>query len=131
MRKWVVGSLAVALLLFGGLFALLMPWPCPVNRAAFDRVKEGMTQEEVHGILGGPPGDYRTLPPGPYGTQRFGWDGNCPIEEWLGDEITVLVLYECSGPVDSTFSIDLRSSSPGLLELARWRLERLKERLLP
>src|SRR4051812_10760370 len=62
MRKWMVAFVAFGLVLFGGLFALVVPWPCPVNRVAFERVKEGMTPEEVHVILGGPPGDYRTRP---------------------------------------------------------------------
>jgi hypothetical protein len=57
MRTLLVALLAFGLALFGGLFALVMPWPCPVNRAAYERVKEGMPLEEVHAILGGRPGD--------------------------------------------------------------------------
>ncbi len=60
MRKYLIAGLAVALLLGGALFALLRPWHCPVNRAAFERIKEGMTRAEVEKILGGPAGDYRT-----------------------------------------------------------------------
>ena len=67
MRKLAVAVLALALLLVGTLLPLVRPLRCPVNRAAFERIKVGMTQAEVHAVLGGPPGDYRTEPSAPPG----------------------------------------------------------------
>jgi hypothetical protein len=64
MRKLRIGLLAVVLVLFGALFALLRPWHCPVNGAAAARIEKSMKQAEVQEILGGPPGDYTTRPGG-------------------------------------------------------------------
>ena len=66
MRICLVASLAVVLLVVGALLPLVMPWRCPVNRAASEQIEEGMSQAEVYAILGGPPGDYRTRPPRPF-----------------------------------------------------------------
>jgi hypothetical protein len=133
MRKWVVVFLAVALLLVGVLQPLVMPRHCPVNRVAFERIEVGMTEAEVHALLGGPPGDYRTRPgPDP------GWFDNRTMqvlrdEQWFGDEGSVVVLFDRHEPNPVVFVswFDEPAYSPGLLELARWRLERLKERLRP
>jgi hypothetical protein len=55
--RWVLAGLAV-LLLAVGTFAL---WPRPdrITRENFDRIKAGMSLEEIEAILG-PPGDYTT-----------------------------------------------------------------------
>jgi hypothetical protein len=62
MRKYLVAALSLTLVLLGSFMALMMPRQCPVTHEAYSLVKEGMTQSEVHAILGGPPGDYRTRP---------------------------------------------------------------------
>src|SRR5262245_55967209 len=95
MRKLAVAFLALALLLLGTMLPLVVPRHCPVSRAAFERIKEGMTQAEVYAILGGPPGDYRTRPHGTniYLSRMF--SGLDPIiEDWEGDEGSVAVEYE-------------------------------------
>ena len=87
MRKSLFACLAVVLVLAGGLFALLGPLHCPVNRAAFGRIKEGMTPAEVQATLGGPPGDYRTRPrPRPLLRPFPNWVFEAPVEEWEGDD---------------------------------------------
>jgi hypothetical protein len=130
MRKWGVAILALALLLVGTLLPLVVPRHCPVNRAAFERVKEGMTQAEVEEILGGPPGDYRTRPHGTniYLSRMF--SGLDPIiEDWEGDEGSVAVEYEPGADgrerVTKTHFEEAAPYSPGLLELALWRLGKL------
>jgi hypothetical protein len=93
-----------------------------------------MSQEEVHAILGGPPGDYRTRlakSPGPF-TNGSGepW----LIEVWKGDEGNVLVDYN---PPESgedgvwVAKFYEAESHPSLFDRVLWRLERLKERWLP
>ena len=134
----------LALLLVGTLLPLVRPLRCPVNRAAFERIKVGMTQAEVHAVLGGPPGDYRTEPSAPPGPRfHLGWtEPERLIEVWEGDEGTVTVQYASvteearaapgfREPVGIVTFKEAAPYSPGLLELARWGLERLKERLLP
>ena len=63
MRKLAVAVLALALLLVGTLLPLVRPLRCPVNRAAFERIKVGMTRAEVEAILGGPPARSASWPP--------------------------------------------------------------------
>ncbi len=51
IRKYLLAGLAIVLFLGGILFTLLRPWHCPVNRAAFDWIEEGMTKAEVEEII--------------------------------------------------------------------------------
>jgi hypothetical protein len=137
MRKLLIGMLAVGLVLAGLVLAVVMPRQCPVNCAAAYRIKEGMTQAEVHAILGGPPGDYRTRPSAhPYSWYRFRFGPPRLIEEWIGDEGTVTVDYHrrtSPGPETVTLARFEAAEpyNPGLVAIATWRLERLKARLLP
>jgi hypothetical protein len=48
------------LLLLFGMMLLVPTRPKPVNRAAFEGIKPGMTLAEVETLLGGPPGNYRS-----------------------------------------------------------------------
>jgi hypothetical protein len=136
MRKLLVGLLAVALVLCGAFFALVGPRHCPVNRAACERIKEGMTQAEVEAILGGPPGDYRTRPHAPNTFVPFiatSWRTPFFQERWLGDEGTIFVDYhvqDSPGPgkvMEASFE-PAEPHNPGLIAIARWRLNRLLER---
>jgi hypothetical protein len=130
-----IGLLAVALVLFGATLALVLPRHCPVNRAAFERIKPGMTRAEVHAILGGPPGDYRTRPSGPF-TLFFDStvNGIIPLAElWQGDEGGVCVEYSASWDTPPTATVAVWRARfkeadpyhPSLLEMIRWRLNRL------
>jgi hypothetical protein len=137
MRKLLIGLVAVALLLAGVLMALATPPHCPVSRAASERVEPGMTEEQVHATLGGPPGDYRT---GPrlirIGEVRICFGLFRPLSEfWYGDEGDVIVEYHTARTGGYTVtSVTFEPSAagrPGPLGLIKWRLGRLKERLLP
>lgn len=134
MRKPLVVFLALALVLAGILVALVGPRHCPVSRAALGRIAEGMTQADVHVLLGGPPGDYRTRPPAPPPLLfcNFRSGPLCLIEVWEGDEGTLTVSYEFADPkVMFTGFEDAEPYRPDLVELARWRLGKLKEAWLP
>jgi hypothetical protein len=153
MKKLLTGVLAVVLVLGGALFALLRPWPCPVNRAACERVEQGMSRAEVEKILGGPAGDYRTRPAGGHLEE---WDSprrgvvNCipPIDgvlgfyvevwQWRGDEGNVQVSFlrepALGLPAGAVFVASFEQATPSNRDpvgLIRWRLRWLKERLLP
>jgi hypothetical protein len=119
MRKLLIVLVAVGLVQAGMLFALVMPRHCPVNREACKRIKKGMTQSEVEKILGGPPGDC--------------WDyDNHQTDIWNGDDGDVTVFFVIGKGV---VKVDFWEANPGpdpsTIELLRWRLKRLKERLLP
>jgi hypothetical protein len=131
MRKLAVAFLALALLLVGTLLPLVVPRRCPVNRAAFERMEVGMTQAEVLAILGGPPGDYLTRPNGWRRPHAKSLPPAVLAERWMGDEGDVSVVFTPGGVVADVQFDAVPPDDPGLLELALWRLERLKERLLP
>lgn len=138
MRKWLIGLLAVGMVLASGLTALLRPRHCPVGREAAGRIVEGMSRAEVHAVLGGPPGDYRTRP---HPDRPSAFDDGIAMgmmsltERWGGDEGTVTVYYFDRTPgreraMPATFE-EAMPYSPGPLELARWRLGNLWDAWLP
>jgi hypothetical protein len=123
MRKSLIACLAFVLVLAGGLVALLGPRHCPVDRAAFERVEEGMTRAEVHAILGGPQGEYATRPVDYYSLRG----GPHRSEQWYGDEGAVYVVFYPGSHETVIYTAFEESSSrpPGPLDLARWRLRKL------
>src|SRR5262245_56538388 len=112
-RTWLLGAVAVPLLLLGAALPVLLR-PCPVTRAALGRVKEGMSRAEVEAALGGAPGDYRTRPVEPY----FGTYGDRPWEFWRGDEGDAWVYYE-GGVVGGTHFTELRPEPIGAIDRLR------------
>jgi hypothetical protein len=125
---------AILLVLFGMLLPLVMPRSCRINRAASERIKEGMTQAQVHAILG-PPGDYRTQPPPPdWFRLGFGVGLVSLSEEWEGDDGTICVDYDPFPTGDETVKLTTFAEAdpyhPGLVDLVCWRLTRLWDRWL-
>jgi hypothetical protein len=137
VRKLLIGLLALALLLLGAALPLVMPRRCPVTREAAARIKDGMTRADVEAILGGPPGDYRTTPPGEWDlsvTIRFGPPGrpSWAAERWYGDEGDAVVYFD-SFPSGGVIGAEFAEAIPhttGPLTLALWRLQRLKQHWL-
>jgi hypothetical protein len=130
LRKTLIACVATVLVLAGGLIALLGPRHCPVNRAAFERIAEGMTPTDVEAILGGPQGDYRTRPSHPVVTTAVHVNIGMEFHQsWVGDEGTVCVTYVEPRPhlvsVTRVSFEDATPHAPGIVELARWRLRKL------
>jgi len=128
VRRVIIGLVATVLLVFGMLLPLMLPERCPVNRAAFERIEEGMTVAEVEEILGGPPGDYRTLPPPPF---QVGISFGPPLDrrKWRGDGIDVEVCFNNVGRVGWKVSGEQELPALTPAERIRWRLVRLRQRL--
>jgi hypothetical protein len=134
VRKPLLGLLAVALVLLGAMLPLVLPRHCPVNRAACERIKVGMTRTEVEAILVGPPGDYRTLPSDEgLDLVRFtSLSAPDPNEEmWVGDTGDACVSFTPGGIVAEVSFTEAQPANPSLFAIATWRLWRLKERWLP
>src|SRR5262245_15259074 len=108
-RRWWLVMLTVLLLSIGAALTLSVVSTRPsrlINRASFGRIKEGMTREEVLGILHLPPGDYTvfrerifpTLDPPPP-PRLFGRDDADLAslfrqwEEWGSDEGLILLEF--------------------------------------
>jgi hypothetical protein len=135
MKKLLVALLGVALVLLGAALPLVLPRHCPVSRAACERIKEGMTKAEVHAILGGLPGDYTTRPGiGPVLVWSGAWEPG-QIDLWHGDEGAVVVHYSLPSSGEEKVTAanfwEAEPCTPGLIEFARWRLGRRKERWRP
>jgi hypothetical protein len=128
--RWLVDVLAGMAVVLAVVLPLVLPMRCPVNRAAADKIKPGMTQAEVEKALGGPPGDYRTKPGLP-GVD--GWSG-LPfgrLETWSGDSGDVLVCFGEDGLVQRAVFLEVSRQEPSPAATAKWRLKRLEQRWLP
>jgi hypothetical protein len=95
-----VGMLAVGAALF------IYTRPPRICRERFERIQEGMTQEEVEAILGRPPGNYREYRPLVFvGGADFGdviWACQEPgfhVEHWTIDELRIEVGFRSNGTV--------------------------------
>jgi hypothetical protein len=77
----------------------------------------------VQAILGGPPGDYRTVPVEPY----FGSGGGVSWDMWQGDEVEVWIGFE-RGVVVTWMEHPKEPASIGTAEVMLWRLGRAKDR---
>lgn len=58
-RRWVLVLAGLAVLAAGAFVLWLQPER--ISQENFDRIRVGMSRAEVEAILGGPPGDYRTV----------------------------------------------------------------------
>jgi hypothetical protein len=83
-RRW------VALIVIAAVVSLPFLLPAPrrptaISRENFDRIRDGMTEEEVADILGGPPGMYTDRPDPVFyhGVSFRRW--------WIGDEAVIVI----------------------------------------
>jgi hypothetical protein len=131
-RLWWLLTTLVVLSAFAAF--VYLPWPCPVTRQNFDRVKAGMTEQEVFAIFG-EPGDYRNFdteyaPPPP--REPADWFGRGTPRAtgtyvWRGDEAEVCIEF-ARGPdgrltVTNGMRCNLRAKSDDRLVNAQWRAQ--------
>jgi hypothetical protein len=125
MRKSLPAGVAALLVLLGALVwvAVAPPLPCPVTEGAYDRIEEGMSRAQVEGLLGGPPGDYRTKP-GLVPLAIPGLADRGVPEVWWGDQGFVVVLFGGTDRVREKSFHRLSATEAGPIETLRWRLAR-------
>jgi hypothetical protein len=125
-RWFALGLLTAALLVFGALLPLALPRACRVNRAAFERIEEGMTEAEVEEILGGPPGDYRTGPPPEFESHFSSGPLLMDLRTWQGDDGDAEVCFR-DGRVSWKVFGQREGRAVAPVEMIRWRLDRLRD----
>jgi hypothetical protein len=114
-RRW-----KLVLLGIGSTLAILAAWlvlrPAPpsakINAAAYERIEEGMTAEEVAAVIGLPPGDYRQDSASPRRRAELLAGPNTQILEWEADNCNIQVRVDRqSGRVKSKiFGEDIPSA---------------------
>jgi hypothetical protein len=121
IRNWLCSHpwLAAAGLACAVVALLIVLWsPNPVTRANFGRIRIGMSQAELHRLLGAP--DYQTVESGlvdgpeTYITnrdlsdeerQRRGFR-DCRRQQWTSPEVTIVVISDTDGQVVCRYSGD-------------------------
>jgi hypothetical protein len=97
-----------------------------IDREHFERIRLGMRQEDVEEILGGPPGDYRTVVEHDLTVGGF-WcfrDPDERLEWWEGDKGFIRVTFD---EEQTACSLDFcPSDTPGEPSLLREFLRRVK-----
>lgn len=86
-----------------------------INETIFERIHIGLPKNEVHAVVGVPPGDYTTgtcltLPPG---IKYYGWD------VWLGDDGQICVNYDEDDKVSEKEFLPVMRVQPSLFDRIR------------
>jgi hypothetical protein len=127
-----------ALILAGGVILLgSSPPPVRVTKATYDRIKDGMSPDEVNTIIGVAPGDYRTGPPIYHYDNRDCSEGFF-LEEtavhWLTDEGQLTVNFgDFDGPggVSGKAYWSTTRKRLGMIDDLIWRLKQKWYRWFP
>jgi hypothetical protein len=119
-RTKVAVGLGLAVLL--GLFLVRQRSGPRIDRAAYDRIRPGMTQAQVEAVLGGPPGDYGAHDLEDY--TQTGGDGRLlevgRVERWVGKTAFVSVEFDDRGAVTAKELIEIREQgAPPLVRFIR------------
>ena len=105
-RRLLLGAGVLALL---GLAALLLMWPTPrpgagITPENYERIRAGMTEREIAGVLGVRAGDYSggrayfpADPRWPRLPHGFEIKGQETLRMWAGDEVAVYVWFDWRG----------------------------------
>jgi hypothetical protein len=123
-RRWMIVPLSAACAGLGvAAWLLLCPAP-PSSRitpAAAGRIERGMTAAEAEAVIGLPPGDYRSDPPGPGHFAEFLPKLGVRVLEWEAGACTIQVrVDENSGRVLSKLVGESLGPSPPSKRLRAW-----------
>jgi hypothetical protein len=130
-RRKLIVVVGLAVLVAVGAFVL---WPRPdrITQENLERIRAGMSRAEVECILGGPPGDYRSVL-----TVRISYDAGYPFElagprpaVWKGNTGDVSVHFSQQGAEMPVF-LGTFEVPQSFLENVLWRAERLWRRWFP
>jgi hypothetical protein len=94
-RRWIWLTVAAAVAVALSVFWWMRPRPC---QGTFEQIRTGMTLDEVVATLGGPPGNYRSVPVPRAHTG--GWPER--FEQWDADDGVFSVRFDEAGTVEDT-----------------------------
>ena len=126
-RRWILWMAGGAVLAALPIVWLAFVFRPGITQANYERIREGMTLQEVQKLLGGPPGNYSRIPDKEAGLWTI--DPNRPDlnrqffigrEVWIGNELAVAVWFDDQERV-------VRKESYETLD--RSALQRLRDRL--
>lgn len=95
-RRFAVGATALVALALGILLALWFATRPThrINETSIERIKQGMTLEEVEAIFGVPPADYSTRP------VPILFHVNSPCSTWTSNEARIQMCFDPNGRYD-------------------------------
>jgi hypothetical protein len=145
-RTLFVALAGLAVVVAAGVVVL---WPQPssrITRENFERIKEGMSREEVEAILG-PPCDFSTgplvrvranRPPNPFSVENFdpitvigSGDNREELLVWKIDRQLISINFGPSGRVEDLWMHDVARVNQTAFENLLWRLKRQWRRWFP
>jgi hypothetical protein len=99
----------------------------PITRTAYNRIKEGMSEDEVLGILVLPPGNYSTDFYTAVSEEEEGKRKSSKRLGWIGDEAMIDVEFDDRGKVcwKAFHEIQTRGSFPQQLKSLWWSVRRM------
>jgi hypothetical protein len=135
-QKIIQASVAVAVLL---LLEAIAFWP-PSSRIRTENYASayGMTLSHVEALLGGPPGDYRTIRPGvehkdsDLRIMKDAFRNSArAIEFWQCDDALVWVSFNEKGQADNVGRFPMPTPTAGAIDNLFWRAKRAWHRWFP
>ena len=122
-RLWLVCALGIVIAFWVGWKTILQHRPSglSITQANYYRIRQGMRQEEVEAILGGPPGTYTV---GSYDyqwiitTEPSDWPSG-RLEGWYGTEGAVVICFDENGIVLESEFLRVSNATP-LRQILQW-----------
>jgi hypothetical protein len=126
---WAIAVIVAATLPLASV-PVLYPPKCPVTPEAYTRLREGMSLSQVKEILGGPPGDYATVPV--EGIRLFHgivYLPSRPVYTWQGNDCMIRVGFLDGEVVNALEIVSTPRAKVGFWQLVGWYLDRWRGRV--
>jgi hypothetical protein len=120
-------AVVVGLVVFVGWWAFAPPWH-GVNRACFEQIQRGMTEQQVQTVFGEPPLREPHYKPFDLTAGEWDWLGNPPpdlsvewrLERWRSGPVDIMLAFGPEGTVTAKRYQEWRDPSPLLDRIQQW-----------
>ena len=125
-RRFRIGVVLAGIVLVVGLLCIVLPGG-PIGRTTYSRIEEGMSEEDVRGILVLPPGNYATDFYRVVSGEEEGQRTHCNRLDWINDDAIISVEFDDRGKVcwKAFHEIQTRGSFPQRLKSIWWSVRKL------